>query len=175
MRRRAGRRRAPLAALALGAAAASGAGGTPTGRELTVTRDFGADRPQRATARRSRGSDTVMRAARAQRQGHDPLRRRLRAVDRRPRRRRSAAAARSTGSSTSTAIEAAPGPRRRELHAGRPRLVGPPRLGRDAMPIPAVVGSFPEPFLHGTGGKRLPVRIECIDPRGPACAPVSSA
>jgi hypothetical protein len=27
--------------------------------------------------------------------------------------------------------------------------------------IPAVVGSFPEPFLNGTGGKRLPVRVEC--------------
>ena len=27
--------------------------------------------------------------------------------------------------------------------------------------VPAVVGSFPEPFLNGIGGKRLPVRIEC--------------
>ena len=31
---------------------------------------------------------------------------------------------------------------------------------------PAVVGSFPEPFLHGIDGKRLPVRIECADARG---------
>lgn len=30
-----------------------------------------------------------------------------------------------------------------------------------AMRIPAVVGSFPEPFKSGTGGKRLPVRIDC--------------
>ena len=35
--------------------------------------------------------------------------------------------------------------------------------------IPAVVGSFPEPFLHGSGGKRLPVRVECDDPRSGAC------
>ena len=35
--------------------------------------------------------------------------------------------------------------------------------------VPAVVGSFPEPFLHGTGGKRLPVRVECEDPRAGAC------
>ncbi len=35
--------------------------------------------------------------------------------------------------------------------------------------IPAVVGSFPEPFLHGTDGKRLPVRVECEDPRAGAC------
>jgi Domain of unknown function (DUF4430) len=27
--------------------------------------------------------------------------------------------------------------------------------------IPAVVGSFPQPFLNGIGGKRLPVRVEC--------------
>jgi len=32
-----------------------------------------------------------------------------------------------------------------------------------AMRIPAVVGSFPEPFLTGFGGKRIPVRIECTD------------
>ncbi len=29
------------------------------------------------------------------------------------------------------------------------------------MRVPAVVGSFPEPFLHGIDGKRLPVRVEC--------------
>ncbi len=39
--------------------------------------------------------------------------------------------------------------------------------------IAAVVGSFPEPFLHGVGGKRLPVRVECDDPRGGVCAAVS--
>ena len=37
---------------------------------------------------------------------------------------------------------------------------------------PAVVGSFPEPFLHGVDGKRLPVRVECADARGPACRQV---
>jgi hypothetical protein len=41
------------------------------------------------------------------------------------------------------------------------------------MAVPAVVGAFPEPFLHGTAGKRLPVRVECIDPGAPACAKVS--
>jgi hypothetical protein len=38
---------------------------------------------------------------------------------------------------------------------------------------PAVVGSFPEPFRHGIDGKRLPVRIECADARGPACRAVA--
>ena len=37
---------------------------------------------------------------------------------------------------------------------------------------PAVVGSFPEPFVHGIDGKRLPVRIECADARGAACRQV---
>jgi Domain of unknown function (DUF4430) len=40
--------------------------------------------------------------------------------------------------------------------------------------VPAVVGSFPEPFLNGTGGKRLPVRIECADVPGRACRAVAT-
>ena len=39
--------------------------------------------------------------------------------------------------------------------------------------IPAVIGSFPEPFLHGIDGKRLPVRVECEDPRSGPCAAVA--
>jgi hypothetical protein len=35
--------------------------------------------------------------------------------------------------------------------------------------VPAVVGSFPEPFLHGIEGLRLPVRLECAQPEGEAC------
>jgi hypothetical protein len=39
--------------------------------------------------------------------------------------------------------------------------------------IPAVVGSFPEPFLHGTGGRRLPVTLECASDVSAACSRVS--
>lgn len=39
----------------------------------------------------------------------------------------------------------------------------------------AVVGSFPEPFRHGPEGKRLPVRVECVDSRAPACDRVQDA
>jgi hypothetical protein len=43
----------------------------------------------------------------------------------------------------------------------------------DATPrVPAVVGAFPEPFRHGPDGKRLPVRVECIDPEAHACQAV---
>jgi Domain of unknown function (DUF4430) len=39
--------------------------------------------------------------------------------------------------------------------------------------VPAVVGSFPEPFLNGIGGKRLPVLVECAEAAGSACGAVS--
>jgi hypothetical protein len=39
--------------------------------------------------------------------------------------------------------------------------------------VRAVVGSYPEPFLHGSEGKRLPVRVECADPQAKACSTVA--
>jgi hypothetical protein len=39
--------------------------------------------------------------------------------------------------------------------------------------VPAVVGSFPQPFLNGIGGKRLPVRVECSEATGAACRTVT--
>ncbi len=42
-----------------------------------------------------------------------------------------------------------------------------------APTVPAVIGSFPEPFVHGIGGKRLPVRVECDEPRGGPCSMVA--
>src|SRR5205085_2275112 len=38
--------------------------------------------------------------------------------------------------------------------------------------IPAVVGSFPEPFVNGIEGKRAPVRVECSAVGGRACREV---
>ena len=38
-----------------------------------------------------------------------------------------------------------------------------------AMRVPAVVGSFPEPFRSGSGGKRYPVRIECAQVGDATC------
>jgi uncharacterized protein DUF4430 len=37
-----------------------------------------------------------------------------------------------------------------------------------AMRVPAVVGSYPEPFLHGYQGRRHPVRVRCLG-GGSAC------
>lgn len=43
-----------------------------------------------------------------------------------------------------------------------------------AMRVPAVVGSWPEPFLHGYDGKRRPVAVECMG-GGEACGAVRGA
>ena len=41
--------------------------------------------------------------------------------------------------------------------------------------IPAVVGSYPEPFVHGVGGKRLPTTLECGSAVPKACKVVTAA
>ena len=41
-----------------------------------------------------------------------------------------------------------------------------------AMHIPAVVGSWPEPFRRGSGGERYPVRLECASGADTACRTV---
>jgi hypothetical protein len=40
--------------------------------------------------------------------------------------------------------------------------------------VPAVVGSFPEPFVHGTGGRRLPTTLGCASDAGSACKRVAA-
>jgi hypothetical protein len=43
-----------------------------------------------------------------------------------------------------------------------------------AESVPAVVGSYPEPFLNGYGGRRYPVRIECASVTSSACRTVTN-
>ncbi len=43
----------------------------------------------------------------------------------------------------------------------------------EAEHTPAVVGSYPEPFLNGLEGRRLPVRLECADPQKGPCRTVT--
>jgi len=59
-------------------------------------------------------------------------------------------------------------PDRTDLHRGD-RVWWDVHGGGAATPAPAVVGSFPEPFLHGRDGRRLPVRLECADDAETAC------
>lgn len=39
--------------------------------------------------------------------------------------------------------------------------------------IPAVVGSFPEPFTNGVGGQRYPTIVECVDGQSTPCQTVT--
>jgi hypothetical protein len=38
--------------------------------------------------------------------------------------------------------------------------------------VPAIVGAFPQPFVHGLTGKRLPTRLACEDDNSRACRTV---
>jgi hypothetical protein len=44
-----------------------------------------------------------------------------------------------------------------------------------AMRVPAIVGAFPEPFLHGLEGERRPVRVECDDADSAPCRAAKQA
>ena len=175
-----GRRPRPAAPLALlGALAAllagcgAGSGKAPDGTRLTVTQDFGSRAQRQFEAPKVSGSETVMRL----------LQRNAKVTTR-------------FGGGFVQSIDGSAGGRR----AGRPldwffyvngiessqgaaavRLHPGDRIWWDrhdwgaAMRVPAVVGSFPEPFLHGSGGRRLPVRIECADPAAAACDAVFKA
>jgi len=69
-------------------------------------------------------------------------------------------------------IEAAVGAAQATLHSGDV-VQWDYRRWDATMRIPAIVGAFPEPFLHGTGGKRFPVRLVCSSPGGAACKTVT--
>jgi hypothetical protein len=60
-----------------------------------------------------------------------------------------------------------------QLHAGD-RVWWDFHDGRLKANVTAVVGSYPEPFVHGTGGERLPVRLECAPVGTSPCETVSA-
>jgi hypothetical protein len=69
-------------------------------------------------------------------------------------------------------IEADVGAAERKVH-GSDRVWWDYHDWTGVMRVPAVVGSFPEPFLHGTEGKRYPVRIDCGQDATDACGRVA--
>jgi len=69
-------------------------------------------------------------------------------------------------------IESAVGSADVELHDGD-RIWWDRRDWGATPHVPAVVGSFPEPFAHGAEGKRYPVVLECADDSEEACKTVS--
>ena len=137
-----------------------GAGGTRggTGAELSVTRDFGRTTVTSAKVKSVRESDTVMRLL----QSHAKTTTRyggkfVQSID--------GIAGNSNGGRHDwfyfvNGVEAPTGAADRTLAPGD--VVQWDYRRWDASPrVPAIVGAFPEPFLHGQKGKRYPTRIEC--------------
>src|SRR6266550_7199223 len=147
-----------------------GAGRAPSGVQLTITRDFGAVALGARSAPRARGEETVM--SLLLRNAHVTTRYGggfVQSID-------GAAGGSAAGRPIDwfyyvNGIEAPQG-------AASTRVRGGDRIWWDRHDwsqtdhIPAVVGSFPEPFVNGIAGKRLPVRIECALVTGAACRAV---
>lgn len=160
---------AALAAVAAGCGFGSGAGTSDV--SVTVTTDFGARRVGERTLSNVPGSETVMRLLQREfsvstRYGGGFVQ----SID-------------GLGGGTSpggrradwfyyvNGIEASSGAADTDIDAGD-RVWWDRHDWGAAMRVPAVVGSFPEPFLHGTGGRRLPVVLACAPDAGSACATV---
>ena len=163
--------RLPLALMALVAALAAGGCGLGAGSgsddvSLTVSADFGARQIGMASAAKAPGSETVMRFL--QRNFHVRTRYGggfVQAIN--------GLAGSTTGPQVDwfyyvNGIEAGVGAANTELHPGD-RVWWDRHDWSTAMRVPAVVGSFPEPFRSGSGGKRYPVRIECAQVGDAAC------
>jgi hypothetical protein len=156
-------RRTLAIALCLAAALAGcGFGAGPTkggsGAQLRVTRDFGHVTVTTAKLAKVRSSDTVMRFL----QAHAKTTTRygggfVESID-------GIAGSSSDGRSDwfyfVNGVEAPTGAANRTLAPGD--VVQWDYRRWDATPrVPAIVGAFPEPFLHGQKGTRYPTRVEC--------------
>jgi hypothetical protein len=161
-----------LAGCGLGVGCGLGAGQAPAGVRLTASSDFGATVLAQSSAPRVSGSETVMRllmrnATVATRFGGGFVQ----SID-----------GRSGGQSRGqpidwfyyvNGIEAPKGAADTVLHAGD-SIWWDLHDWSQTEDVPAVVGSFPEPFLHGAEGRRLPVRVECAEAQGPPCRTVAA-
>lgn len=168
-RRRASRRSAlALAALAVAASGCGvGAGERAEGVSMVVTRDFGATGLGAVRDDETPGGETVMRFL----QRRFDVRTRhgggfVQSID-------GLAGGREDGRPVDwfyyvNGIEAGEGAAATKLHPGD-RVWWDRHAWGAAMGVPAVVGSFPEPFRSGTGGKRFPVQVTCAPGAGDAC------
>jgi hypothetical protein len=160
-----------LGAVALSACGVGAGDSDPEGATLTVSRDFGRRVVTEKRAETVPGGETVMRFL--QRYAEVDTGYGGRFVD--------AIAGLRSGSRRGeqrdwfyyvNGIEADAGAAEREV-ARSDRVWWDYRDWSAAMRVPAVVGSFPEPFLHGTEGKRFPVRIDCAENAADQCREVS--
>jgi hypothetical protein len=168
------RRTALLLATALALAGCGlGAGSPPGDVTLTVTQDFGAGSVLDQPSPRRAGDETVMRLL----QRNAKVRTRfgggfVQSID-------GVSGGRRDGRPVDwffyvNGIEASKGASDVHVHDGD-RIWWDRHDWSAAMRIPAVIGAYPEPFLHGTGGKRLPVRVECGAGAAKPCRAVADA
>jgi hypothetical protein len=159
-----------LAALCAFAGCGLGPGPAPKGVRLTVTRDFGARVLHGARAPSVVGQETVMSLLRRNAtvstrygggfvQSIDGLSGGVKAGEARD------------WFYYVNGVQAPRGAADTTVHAGD-RVWWDLHDWSQAETVPAVVGSFPEPFLAGIEGKRYPVRVECPDPSVSACRTV---
>jgi hypothetical protein len=148
-----------------------GAGKTPGGVQLLVTRDFGTATVHLAATPKLRGQETVMsllqRNAKVGTRYSGAFVQSINGLD--------------GGHEGHAAVdwfyyvngvEASEGAATMKVHPGD-RIWWDRHDWSQTDDVPAVVGSFPEPFLHGLGGKRYPVRVECADGGSDACKTVT--
>lgn len=163
----------PLAILAAGAAGCGlGAGPAPSAVQLLVTRDFGSRVLQRADSPRVRGQETVMSLL----MRNDPVATRydggfVQSV-------RGLPGGQEAGRPVDwfyyvNGVEASQGAAAKNVHGGD-HIWWDRHDWSQTDGVPAVVGSYPEPFLNGIEGKRLPVRVECVTVAAHACQTVAA-
>jgi hypothetical protein len=167
-------RRSALLAIATAAAVAIagcglGAGPGTSDVTLTISRGFGAVQVAHITSARVPGSETVMRML----ERHFQIATRygggfVESIDG-----LSGSASRVDWFYYVNGVEAPAGAATTAIHAGD-RIWWDLHDWSGAQDSPAVVGSFPEPFVHGVGGKRLPTALECGSSIGNACTRVSN-
>jgi Domain of unknown function (DUF4430) len=139
-------------------------GGDPV--ELTVTRDFGHERLGTVRIGSVREDETVMRMLRSQFDIETRFGGRfVQAID--------GLEGHGAGGEADwfyfvNGVEASVGAADFELSPGD-RVQWDYRDWRAAMRVPAIVGAYPEPFLHGLEGERRPVRVECEDADAEVC------
>jgi hypothetical protein len=159
-----------LAALAA-AGCGLGAGPAPSAVHLTVTREFGATVVRSFTAPRVKGQETVMsllmRNAKVGTRFGGGFVQSVNGVS----------GAQEGGEPVDwfyyvNGIEASKGAASTNVHPGD-HIWWDRHDWSQTDDVPAVVGSFPEPFLNGIEGKRLPVRVECAAVSGYACQTVT--
>jgi len=159
-----------LVALVVLTLAGSGVGSAPTAVQLVVTRDFGSRVLHRAGPLKAGEGETVMRLLR----DHDAVDvisggRIVQGID-------GLSSHEEAGEPLDwfyyvNGVEAPRGAVATSVHPGD-HVWWDLHDWSQAEKIPAVVGSYPEPFLNGIEGKRLPVRIECAAASPSACSTV---